>query len=59
MAQRLDPDNPSLTKLMNKVRPLHEKAEKERFSNLDSRERIKEEGDTLFKNANFEGKFKY
>lgn len=51
---RLDPDNKSLNALMTRVRPLYERAEKQRIANLDPKERMKEEGDTLFKAAKFE-----
>lgn len=57
-ALRLDPQNDMLNRMMNKVRPLYERAEKQRVSSLDSNERIKEEGDTKFKNADFEGAIK-
>ncbi len=53
-ALRLDPDNKTLNNMMNKVRPKYEQLEKQRISNLDPRERIKEEGDAFFKAANFE-----
>ena len=53
-ALRLDPTNPTLNKLMNEVRPKYERIEKERKSQLDPREKLKEEGDTHFKNAHFE-----
>jgi tetratricopeptide (TPR) repeat protein len=51
---RLDPTNPKLNKLMETIRPKHERAEKHRLSNLDPKERMKEEGDALFKLAKFE-----
>lgn len=51
---RLDPNNRELNKLMERVRPLYERAEKQRLANLDPKERIKEEGDALFKAAKFE-----
>ena len=53
-ALRLDPQNATLARLMDKVRPLHERAEKKRVSNLDPSARVKEQGDTQFKNAEFE-----
>jgi len=52
---RLDPTNMRLNELMNRVRPLFERFEKNRVSTLDKKERIKEEGDSKFKNADFEG----
>jgi hypothetical protein len=52
---RLDPTNTSLNTLMNKVRPMFEKFEKSRVSTMDKKERMKEDGDTKFKNADFEG----
>ena len=57
-ALRLDPTNTELNNLMNKVRPLHEKAEKQRLSKLDPKEKIKEQGDAFFKAANFESAIK-
>uniref|UniRef100_A0A7S3GT25 Uncharacterized protein n=1 Tax=Spumella elongata TaxID=89044 RepID=A0A7S3GT25_9STRA len=55
---RLDPNSKALNKLMDEVRPKYERAEKHRLASLDPKERIKEEGDTCFKNANFEGAIK-
>lgn len=55
---RLDPNSKALNKLMDDVRPKYERAEKHRLASLDPKERIKEEGDTCFKNANFEGAIK-
>jgi len=52
---RLDPTSSKLNSLMNKVRPMFERFEKSRVSTLDRKERMKEEGDTKFKNADFEG----
>jgi tetratricopeptide (TPR) repeat protein len=57
-ALRLDPKNPQLNKMMESVRPKFERSEKQRQASLDPKERIKEEGDTMFKNANFEGAIK-
>ena len=54
-ALRLDPQNTTLNKLMDKIKPLYEKAEKKRVSQLDPSEKIKETGDQQFKNADFEG----
>jgi stress-induced-phosphoprotein 1 len=51
---RLDPNNTDLNRLMDRVRPLYERAEKQRLANLDPKERMKEEGDRLFKDAKFE-----
>lgn len=51
---RLDPTNRDLNRLMDRVRPLYERAEKHRVASLDPKERMKEEGDTLFKAAKFE-----
>jgi stress-induced-phosphoprotein 1 len=53
-ALRLDPTNAKLNKLMERVRPMYERAEKQRVSSLASDERLKEEGDKLFKDAKFE-----
>jgi len=57
-ALRLDPTNANLSRLMDKVRPLYERAEKQRVSTLDPSEKIKEQGDTQFKNAEFENAIK-
>eukprot|EP01039_Chlorochromonas_danica_P011199 gene11199-12487_t len=51
---RLDPTNADLNRLMDRIRPQYERAEKQRVSNLDPKERMKEEGDNLFKGAKFE-----
>jgi tetratricopeptide (TPR) repeat protein len=51
---RLDPKNSQLNSLMDEIRPLRERAEKQRVSGLDRTERMKEQGDTHFKNAQFE-----
>eukprot|EP01040_Poterioochromonas_malhamensis_P000743 gene743-793_t len=51
---RLDPHNRDLNRLMDRVRPLYERAEKQRLASLDPKERLKEEGDALFKAAKFE-----
>lgn len=53
-ALRLDPTNDTLNKMMNRVRPMYERAEKQRVAKLDPTERMKEEGDNQFKNAQFE-----
>lgn len=53
-AKRLDPENVKLQKLEDVARPRWESQEKERKANLDPTERIKEQGDVLFKQANFE-----
>lgn len=57
-AMRLDPTNEMLKRMMTKVQPLVDKAEKARLSGLDSKERLKEEGDKKFKAADFEGAVK-
>jgi len=51
---RLDPTNADLNKLMDRVRPLYERSEKKRLAGLDPKEKMKEEGDALFKSAKFE-----
>jgi stress-induced-phosphoprotein 1 len=53
-ALRLDPNNERLKKLLVRVKPLYDRAEKERVSTLDPTERIKEEGDNLYKASQFE-----
>jgi len=57
-ALRLDPTNTNLNNLMGRIKPLYERSEKNRLSGLDRKERVKEEGDTKFKNADFEGAIK-
>ena len=57
-ALRLDPTNSTLNELMNRVRPQFERLEKQRVAGLDRKERVKEEGDSKFKNADFEGAIK-
>lgn len=53
-ALRLDPTNDTLKKQMEKIRPQYERAEKTRISKLDPKEKMKEEGDAWFREANFE-----
>lgn len=53
-ALRLDPTNSTLNRLMDTIRPKYERAEKSRVAGLDRNERMKEEGDIKFKNAEFE-----
>jgi stress-induced-phosphoprotein 1 len=57
-ALRLDPTNSSLNRLMERIRPQYERAEKQRLASLDPKERLKEEGDNFFKAANFEAAIK-
>jgi len=54
-ALRLDPTNTTLNNLMNRVKPMFERQEKSRIASLGREERVKEEGDVKFKNADFEG----
>lgn len=51
---RLDPNNTQLNRLMDRAKPLYERAERQRVASLDSRERVKEEGDSFFKASQFE-----
>lgn len=53
-ALRIDPNNDKLKKLMTQVKPLFDRSERERVSSLDPTERIKEEGDNLYKASQFE-----
>ena len=53
-ALRIDPNNEKLKKLLARVKPLFDRAEKERVATLDPSERIKEEGDNLYKASQFE-----
>lgn len=55
---RLDPDNANLTRLLDRVKPKFERSEKQRVSQLDPKEKLKEEGDRLFKEAKFEDAIK-
>lgn len=55
---RLDSQNAALNRMMDRVRPQYERAEKQRVASLDPSERIKEDGDSKFKNADFEGAIK-
>eukprot|EP01138_Halocafeteria_seosinensis_P014237 gb/GECG01014536.1/.p1 GENE.gb/GECG01014536.1/~~gb/GECG01014536.1/.p1 ORF type:complete len:268 (+),score=48.14 gb/GECG01014536.1/:1-804(+) len=48
------PDNQDLRKLLNETRPLLEKQERERRAKLQGPEKLKEEGNDLFKDAKFE-----
>jgi len=58
-ALRLDPTNKKLITMMDKVRPLYEKAEKHRYANMDPKERIKDQGDECYKNSKFEEAIKH
>jgi len=53
-ALRLDPNNDRLNKMMGTIRPQYERAEKQRVSNLDPVESIKEKGDTHYKASQFD-----
>jgi stress-induced-phosphoprotein 1 len=55
MASRLDAGNPDIDAMMKKVRPKYEAQERARKSGLSSTEKYKEEGDTKYKAADFEG----
>lgn len=55
---RLDSQNTVLNRLMDKVRPQQERLEKQRVAGLDRNELVKEQGDTKFKEADFEGAIK-
>lgn len=57
-ALRLDPTSSKLNALNDKVRPLYEKAEKQRVSKLDNKEKLKDDADNLFKAAKFEDAIK-
>ena len=57
-ALRLDPNNSQLNKLIDEIKPIRERAEKQRVSGLDRTERMKEEGDNFFKAASFESAIK-
>lgn len=53
-ALRLEPTDAKLNRLMDQVRPQYEAAEKTRVSSLSGPERLKEQGDALYKAASFE-----
>lgn len=54
LASRLDAGNPDIERMMSKVRPKWEAAEKRRKASLGSTELYKERGDEAYKNAIFE-----
>lgn len=53
-ALRLDPTNSTLNSMMDRVRPRYEQMEKQRVAGLSGPERLKEQGDQKYKNAEFE-----
>lgn len=53
-ASRLDAGNPDIERMMAKVKPKFEAAERKRKAGLSPVERWKEHGDASYKNANFE-----
>ncbi len=53
-ALRLDPTNTTLNSLMDRIRPRYEQSEKQRQAGLSGYERLKEQGDQKYKNAEFE-----
>lgn len=57
-AMRLDPTNDQLKSLMGTIQPKVDRAEKDRLKTLNPSEKLKEQGDTFFKAANFEGAIK-
>jgi len=57
-AQRLDPENTRLKSLMSQIQPKRERLEKQRLASLSPSERIKEEGDVKYKNAEFDAAIK-
>jgi stress-induced-phosphoprotein 1 len=57
-ALRLDPTNSKLNSLMEKIRPQYERSEKSRVASLGKEEKLKEDGDSKFKAADFEGAIK-
>ncbi|KAL3902096.1 MAG: hypothetical protein SGARI_005969, partial [Bacillariaceae sp.] len=54
LASRMDAGNPIITKMMGKVKPKFDEMEQKRKANLSPVERYKEDGDSAYKNANFE-----
>jgi len=54
MASRLDAGNPTIDRMMSKVKPKFEEMEKRRKASLSSTEVFKERGDEEYKSANFE-----
>lgn len=57
-ALRLDPTNADLNRLMDQIRPKFERLEKQRVAGLSRHEMLKEEGDSKYKAADFEGAIK-
>jgi len=53
-ASRLDAGNPDIERMMSKVKPKYDAMEKKRKAGLSHVERLKEQGDSSYKNANFE-----
>jgi len=54
LASRLDAGNAIIERMMSKVKPKFDANEKKRKSNLNFVERMKEQGDSSYKTANFE-----
>jgi len=55
IASRMDAGNPDIDRMMARVKPKWEAAEKRRKASLSATELYKERGDEAYKNANFEG----
>lgn len=54
LASRMDAGNPIIDRMMSKVKPKFDAMERKRKATLTPVERFKEQGDTSYKNANFE-----
>ena len=54
LASRLDAGNADIERMMSKVKPKFEAMERKRKANMTPTEKFKEQGDTSYKNANFE-----
>lgn len=54
LASRLDAGNADIERMMSKVKPKFEAMERKRKANMTPTEKFKEQGDTCYKNANFE-----
>jgi stress-induced-phosphoprotein 1 len=53
-AMKIAPDDPQIKQLYSEVKPKYDAKEKSRISSLTGTERLKEEGDALFKKSQFE-----
>mmetsp|Transcript_18743 Transcript_18743/g.26398 ORF Transcript_18743/g.26398 Transcript_18743/m.26398 type:complete len:324 (-) Transcript_18743:193-1164(-) len=59
LASRLDAGNPDIERMMSKVKPKFERMEAQRKAGLSRTEAFKEQGDDMYKAANFEEAIKH